>query len=105
MKFKTTKFSDLDEIQKTDLKFLIEKYKLILRIAIKIFEALKVLNTHVISFVDRNFLMYLIENVIVYQKLNCLKTRLAPTNRAKKIEMIKKYRKLQKSPKSQQLNQ
>ena len=105
VKFIVSKLSDLDTNEKTNLKFLIERYRLALQTVAKKSNALKLLNTHIIFNIDRIHLMHLTEMITIYQKLNILKKRLVSTNRVRKIEMTRRYKEFQKALKFQNFTQ
>ena len=54
---------------------------------------------------DRSNMLYLIDMTTVYQKLQALKAHLAPTDRVRKMEVIRRYKMLQKALKQQQIAQ
>jgi hypothetical protein len=68
-------------------------------------DALKNLNIFILTSVDRFNLIYLRNQKTIHQKLSILKKRLASTNRVRKLEMIRKYKDLQRAFKHQQMNQ
>jgi hypothetical protein len=63
------------------------------------------LNIFIIISIDRFNLIYFRNQKTIDQKLSILKKRLASTNRVRKLEMIRKYKDLQKVFKHQQMNQ
>lgn len=105
VKINVTRFSDLNAAEKSNLKFLIERYKLFLQIVAKKSDALKLLNIHIIFSIDCIHLMHFTENNSIYQNLFTLKKRLAFTDRARKITVIRRYTEFQKRFKSQNLTQ
>jgi hypothetical protein len=91
--------------EQRDLAILREDYKKEMRRYRERIGALKNLNIFILTSVDRSNLIYLRNQKTVHQKLSTLKKRLALTNRVRKLEMIRKYKDLQKALKHQQLNQ
>lgn len=100
-----TKLTDLDASQKVDLNMLMDRHKIALRTIKTKLDALKLLDTHIISTVDRTNMMHLMGMKTAYQKLKSLKSHIAPTDRIRKLEVFRKYRSLQKTPKQQQIAQ
>jgi hypothetical protein len=68
-------------------------------------DVLKNLNIFILISVDRFNLIYLRNQKTIHQKLSALKKFLASTNRVRKLEIIRKYKNLQKALKHQQMNQ
>ncbi len=68
-------------------------------------DALKNLNIFILTSVDRFNLIYLRNQKTIHQKLSILKKRLASTNRIRRLEIVRKYKDLQKALKHQQMNQ
>ena len=68
VKTKAIKFIDLNTFQKIDLNMLMNRHKTIFKIIKFKFDALKFLNTHIISLVDRINMMHFMKMKIVYQK-------------------------------------
>ncbi len=66
---------------------------------------LKILNLFILTSVDWSNLIYLKNQSTIFQKLSALKNRLASTNRIKELEIIQKYKNLQRISKYQQLDQ
>ena len=92
-----TKLTDLDATQLTMFEMMTEKYKITSVNVIKKLNALKFLNTHIISFINHFNMLYLIDIIIVYQKLHALKSHLASTDRVRKMEIIRRYKMLEKA--------
>lgn len=67
-------------------------------------EALKSIQDFILTRVDRQHLILLEGKETVYQMLVALKKRLAPTDRAREMDVIRRYRELQRAPKSQQID-
>jgi hypothetical protein len=68
-------------------------------------DALKNLNIFIFISIDRINFIYFRNQKTIHQKLSALKKRLALTNRVRKLEMIRKYKNLQRIFKHQQMNQ
>jgi hypothetical protein len=68
-------------------------------------DVLKNLNIFIFISMNRFNLIYLRNQKTIHQKLSILKKRLASTNRVRKLEMIRKYKDLQRALKHQQMNQ
>jgi predicted GTPase len=99
-----TSFKDLTENERRDLLMMRDDFKETMRTYRKKSEALKALNLHILTTVDRFNLIYLINESIVFAKLSALKKRLASTNRIREMKIIRRYRDLQRASKHQQLN-
>jgi hypothetical protein len=96
---------DLSIDEQRDLAILRENYKNQMRRYKERIDALKNLNIFILTSVDRFNLIYLRNQKTIHQKLSTLKKRLAFTNRVRRLEMIRKYKDLQRAFKHQQLNQ
>jgi hypothetical protein len=57
-----------------------------------------------LSFISRTYLTYTLDCETPYDMLVELKQRIAPTDRAREAEMVSKYNKLKKAPKTQSLD-
>ncbi len=102
----TTFSADLTENQRRDLAVLRENHKENLQTYRKKIEILKALNLFILTSVDRSNLIYLRDQNTIFQKLSILKKRLASsTNRIRELEIIRKYKNLQRVSKYQQLDQ
>ena len=99
------KISNLNENEKMKFKVKKENYKLEFTDYREKADALKSLKDFIISFIDRAHVMHLVGQETVYQKLNALKIRLVSTDRVRKMKIIKKYRKLQRASKLQNITQ
>jgi hypothetical protein len=97
--------TDLSIDEQRDLAILWEDYKNQMRKYKKRIDVLKNLNIFILTSVDRFNLIYLRDQKTIHQKLSILKKRLVSTNRVRRLEMIRKYKDLQKTLKHQQLNQ
>jgi hypothetical protein len=105
IKFDATNFTDLSIDEQRDLAIMREDYKKKMRKYKERIDALKNLNIFILISIDRFNLIYLRDQKTVHQKLSALKKRLASTNRVRKLEMIRKYKNLQRAFKHQQMNQ
>jgi hypothetical protein len=100
--FFTIKLDTINSIEllidgQRDLVILREDYKKKMRRYKKRINALKNLNIFILTSVDRFNLIYLRNQKTIHQKLSTLKKRLVLTNRIRKLEMIRKYKNLQKA--------
>jgi hypothetical protein len=68
-------------------------------------DVLKNLNIFILTSVDRFNLIYLRDQKTIHQKLSILKKRFASTNRIRRLEIVRKYKNLQRALKHQQMNQ
>jgi len=66
--------------------------------------ALAALRTTIQETISRAYLRYTFKCDSTYDMLTALKRRVAPTDRARKIELINQYQKRKKSPQSQNLD-
>ncbi len=105
IKLGATNFTDLSIDEQRDLAIMREDYKKKMRRYKERIDALKNLNIFILTSVDRFNLIYLRNQKTIHQKLSALKKRLVFTNRVRKVEMIRKYKNLQKALKHQQMNQ
>jgi hypothetical protein len=105
IKFDATNSTDLSINEQRDLAIMREDYKKKMRKYKKRIDVLKNLNIFILTSVDRFNLIYLKNQETIHQKLSALKKRLAFTNRVRKLEMIRKYKDLQRAFKYQQMNQ
>jgi hypothetical protein len=105
IKFDATNFTDLSIDEQRDLAIMREDYKKKMRKYKKRIDALKNLNIFILISIDRFNLIYFRNQKTIHQKLSTLKKRLASTNRVRKLEMIRKYKNLQRALKHQQINQ
>jgi hypothetical protein len=97
------KSDDLSAGQQRDLAILRENHKKALRTYRERIEALKNLNLFILTSVNRFNLLYLRNQTTIFQKLLVLKKRFALTNRIRELEIIRRYKNLQRV--SKQLNQ
>ena len=97
IKKSVTRLTDLDATQLTMFEMMTKRYKITSVNVIKKLNALKFLNTHIIFFINRFNMLYLIDMIIVYQKFHALKAHLASTDKVRKMKIIKRYKMLQKA--------
>jgi hypothetical protein len=105
IKLDATNFTDLSIDEQRDLAIMREDYKKRMRKYKERIDVLKNLNIFILISVNRFNLIYLRNQKTIHQKLSVLKKCLASTNRIRKLEMIRKYKELQKAFKHQQMNQ
>jgi hypothetical protein len=105
IKLDATNSIDLSIDEQRDLAIMREDYKKKMRKYKERIDALKNLNIFILMSVNRFNLIYLRDQKTIHKKLSTLKKRLASTNRVRKLEMIRKYKDLQKAFKHQQMNQ
>jgi hypothetical protein len=105
IKFDATNSTDLSIDEQRDLAIMRKDYKKKMRKYKKRIDALKNLNIFILTSVDRFNFIYLRNQKTIHQKLSALKKHLASTNRVRKLEMIRKYKDLQRAFKHQQMNQ
>jgi hypothetical protein len=97
--------TDLSVDEQRDLAILREDYKNQMRRYRERIDALKNLNIFILTSVDRFNLIYLRDQKTIHQILSILKKRLASTNRIRRLEIVRKYKNLQRAFKHQQMNQ
>jgi hypothetical protein len=97
--------TDLSIDEQRDLAILREDYKNQMRRYKERIDALKNLNIFILTSIDRFNLIYLRDQKTIHQKLSTLKKRLASTNRIRRLEIVRKYKNLQRALKHQQMNQ
>jgi hypothetical protein len=68
-------------------------------------DVLKNLNIFILTSIDRFNLIYFRDQKTIHQKLLTLEKRFASTNRIRRLEIVRKYKNLQKAFKHQQMNQ
>jgi hypothetical protein len=94
--------ADLDQTQQRELSMLREDFKEISRTYREKRDALKDIEQHIMATVDRQNILYLNGADTVYQKLIALKKRLVLTDRARTLEVTRKYRELLRGSRAQQ---
>jgi hypothetical protein len=105
IKFDATNSTDLSIDEQRDLAIMREDYKKKMRKYKKRIDVLKNLNIFILISINRFNLIYFRNQETIHQKLSALKKRLAFTNRVRKLEVIRKYKDLQRASKHQQMNQ
>jgi hypothetical protein len=105
IKFDATNSIDLSIDEQRDLAIMRKDYKKKMRKYKKRIDALKNLNIFILISIDRFNLIYLKNQETIHQKLSALKKRFASTNRVRKLEIVRKYKNLQRALKHQQMNQ
>ncbi len=105
IKFDATNFIDLSIDEQRDLAIMREDYKNQMRKYKKKIDALKNLNIFILTSIDQFNLIYFRDQKTIHQKLSTLKKRFASTNRIRRLEIIRKYKNLQRALKHQQMNQ
>jgi hypothetical protein len=105
IKFDATNSTDLSIDEQRDLAIMREDYKKRMRKYKKRIDVLKNLNIFILTSIDRFNLIYLRNQKTIHQKLSILKKRLASTNRIRRLEIVRKYKNLQRAFKHQQMNQ
>ena len=99
--------TDPDELsgaEKEQLKRLQAEYKRKISLYERQDTALGNLRTYIQETISRSYLTYTLDCDTAYDMLVKLKQRVAPTDRAREAEMINKYNKLKKAPKTQSLD-
>jgi hypothetical protein len=86
--------AELDQTEQRELSMLREDFKIILRTYREKRDALNDIEQHIMTTVDRTNILYLDGADTAYQKLVALKNRLAPTDRARKLEVRRRYQDL-----------
>jgi hypothetical protein len=105
IKLDATNSIDLSIDEQRDLAIMREDYKKRMRKFKERIDVLKNLNIFIFISIDRFNFIYLRNQKTIHQKLSTLKKRLASTNRIRKLEIIRKYKNLQRALKHQQMNQ
>jgi hypothetical protein len=105
IKLDATNSIDLSIDEQRDLAIMREDYKKRMRKYKERIDVLKNLNIFILISIDRFNFIYFRNQKTIHQKLSALKKRLASTNRVRKLEMIRKYKNLQRAFKHQQMNQ
>jgi hypothetical protein len=105
IKLDATNSIDLSIYEQRDLAIMQKDYKKRMRKYKKRIDALKNLNIFIFISIDQFNLIYFRNQETIHQKLSALKKRLASTNRVRKLEIVRKYKNLQKALKHQQMNE
>ena len=98
-----TTFAELDEAEKEELRTLKSERKRNITKYDRQIAALGTLRTFIQETISRTYLRYTFNCETPYDMLITLKTRVSPTDRARKINLINQYQKLKKPPQSQSL--
>jgi hypothetical protein len=104
IKLDATNSIDLSIDEQRDLAIMRKDYKKKMRKYKKRINVLKNLNIFIFISINRFNLIYLRNQETIHQKLSALKKRFASTNRVRKLEIVRKYKNLQKALKHQQMN-
>jgi len=99
-----TRFSQLTEDEKEQLRILQKDYEYERKKYDQRTDALNDLRVHIQSTVERTQLSYTFKCETPYDMLIKLKGRFAPTDRAREQDSIREWKKLQKAPKSQDID-
>ena len=91
-----TSLLELDQTEKETFKLLLADYKENLAVAKQILDTIQTVRNHVVTTVSSNNIVYISDKTTVYEMLVALKKRLAPTDFARKQELARKYNKLKK---------
>ncbi len=105
IKLNATNSIDLSIDEQRDLAILRKDYKKKMRKYKKRINVLKNLNFFIFTLINRFNFIYFRNQKTIHQKLSTLKKRFALTNRIRKLEIVRKYKNLQKAFKHQQMNQ
>jgi hypothetical protein len=98
-----TTLAELTESERAELKDRRQTYKRQQELYDKQEAALAALRTTIQETISRVYLRYTFRCDTTYDMLTALKRRVAPTDRARKIELVNRYQKLKKAPQSQNL--
>jgi len=93
-----SKISELDEDEKEELRVLRLSYKRKLALYDRQKVALANMRSFIQETVSRTYLVYTFDCDTPHDMLKALKKRAAPTDRARKIELIQQYQKLKEAP-------
>ena len=85
---------ELDPAERDIYKVLLSVYKEDLANTNKILDTIQAVRTHIVTTVSAKNITYIDDKDTVYKMLIALKKRLAPTDYARKLEVIRKYNKL-----------
>jgi len=98
-----TTISNLDADEKEELQVLRQDYKQKSRRYEQQRAALGNLRIHIQETISRTYLPYTFNCETPHDMLTALKQRAAPTDRARKMELVNQYRKMMKTPKDQSI--
>ena len=85
---------DLDLVERETYKLLLADYKEELVVVKQIHDSLQAVRTHIVTTVSATNISYIDDKPSIYQMLLALKKRLAPTDYARKLDVVTKYNKL-----------
>jgi hypothetical protein len=105
IKIDTINSTDLSIKEQRDLVILRKDYKNQMRRYRERINVLKNLNIFILTSVDSFNLINLRDQKTIIQKLSVLNKRLASTNSIRRLEIVRKYKNLQRALKHQQMNQ
>jgi Reverse transcriptase (RNA-dependent DNA polymerase)/Pol polyprotein, beta-barrel domain len=91
-----TTILELNAAEKETFKLLMTIYKEDLAIAKQILDTIQTVRNHVATTVSTDNIVYINDKTTVHQMLVALKKRLAPTDYARKLDLARKYNKLKK---------
>lgn len=89
-----TTFATLSSDEREIFKLLYNEYKESLSLARQEMETLKAIRNHLVTSVSKDNIVYIETKDTIYDMLVALKKRLAPTDEARKLDVIDKYRRL-----------
>lgn len=89
-----TTFASLTPDEREIFKLIYSEYKESLSLARQEMETLKAIRNHLVTSVSKDNIVYIETKDTIYDMLVALKKRLAPTDEARKLEVIDKYRRL-----------
>jgi hypothetical protein len=98
-----TSLAQLDDDEKEELRFKRFSYKRSIATYDRQKAAIATLRSFIQETISRIYLTYTFDCDTPYDMLVALKQRVAPTDQARKIELINQYQKLKKTPRSQNL--
>jgi len=98
-----TTMAQLTPDEQDELKLLRFDFKHHLQLYERQDTALSSLKGYIQETISRTFLSYTFKKESTYEVLKALKQRVAPTDRARKLELSQRYAKLRKAPKSQNI--
>ena len=88
-------FATLTADEREIFKLLYNEYKESLSLARQEMESLKTIRNQLVTSVSKDNIVYIETKDTIYEMLVALKKRLAPTDEARKLEIIDKYHRLQ----------
>jgi hypothetical protein len=100
-----TTLPELDLAEKETFKLLLAIYKEDQSTVKQALDVIQTIRTHIVTTVSINNISYIKDNSTVYQMLVALKKRLAPTDRARKLDLIRQYSKIKTFRKNEPVDQ